>query len=228
MGALCRIALLLLFLVSVSSVACAANGATNPAASPDVKTSVAFGSLTLAWVAATMQLVVIPFYSKSESLHKDYASNGKMDSAKASIESGKIIPALASMFHLAVEQQPDKRKRPEHEIEDLLHAAEFAPDLQIAQEGMREIESLNSQYQLLRRTSAYTWKCGLLHVLSTLLITGVYLFAIPRYPRMDIALWLLIGFWGLSLCGSIWLFFRFHGKMDQFNQSLETTPNQEQ
>jgi hypothetical protein len=175
-----------------------------------------------------MQLVVIPFYGKCELLHKDYASNGKMASAKANIESGKIIPALASMFNLAVEQQPDKRKRPEHEIEDLLHAAEFAPDLQIAQEGMGEIESLNSQYRLLRRSSAYTWKCGLLHVLSTLLVPSVYLFAIPHYSRMDIALWLLVAFWLLSLCGLIWLFFRFHGKMDQFNQSLEATQVQEQ
>ena len=195
---------------------------------PDITTSVSIASITLLWVAASVNLFVIPFYSKCESLHKDYATNGKLASAEASIESKQIIPALARMFILATDQRSDKRKRLEQqELEGLLHAAEFAADLELAQTGMSEIESIKGHYNRLRSSSKRTWSTALIHVAFSLSLPVAYLFLIPNFPRLGFSFWILLGGWGISLCMSISYFVRFHGNMERFNQSLETTSVQE-
>jgi hypothetical protein len=173
----------------------------------------------VAWSALWCQLLVIPFYGKGEKLHQDYHSSGKLNSVLAAIEASRLIPALASMFNRALDEQSDKRKRPN--MEELLQAVQFLPDLEAAQGAMSTIENLRGRYESLRLRANRLWKWGLAHSIATPLLPAVYVYLLPF---SDWLLWLLgavTGFWVVTLGFSIIGMVRFHDIMSVFNKDLE-------
>src|SRR5262249_49938187 len=98
----------------------------------------------VAWAGIWIQLLVIPFLGKGEKLHQDYFASGKLNAAIAAIEANRLIPAVASMFNRALDAQPDRRRRVD--MEALLQAVAFLPDLQAAHEATTCIENLNKAY----------------------------------------------------------------------------------
>lgn len=175
----------------------------------------------VAWAALWIQFVVVQFYGKGESLHKDYFANGRINAALAAIEADEMIPALCRMFLRAIEAQPDKRKRPEHEIEALLQSVEFLPDLKAAQDAMSKMESIQNRYHRLKLLASRLWKWGLSHTLLTPLIPSIYALLIPLDGRWQ---WALLGvglLWITTLIICIVGLFRMHSQIEGFATSLE-------
>jgi len=174
----------------------------------------------VAWATLWCQLVIIPFYGKGEKLHQDYHSSGKLNSVLASIEASRLIPALSSMFNRALDEQSDKRKRPN--MEELLQAVQFLPDLEAAQRAMGVIEDLRGRYKLLRLRANRLWKWGLAHSIVTPLIPAVYVYLLPFSDQLLWLLYVVAGCWIVTLGFSIVGMVRFHDIMSSFNQELET------
>ena len=137
----------------------------------------------IAWAAIWIQVIVVQFFNKGEQLHQDYWARGQINTALAAIETDRLIPALSRMFNRAIEEQADKRKRPENEMEDLLQSVEFAPDLQTAQVAMSAMDGIRQGYAHLKVSAARLWKWGFAHALLTPLLPAIYVFLVPIDPR---------------------------------------------
>ena len=178
-------------------------------------------TISIVWSSLAIQVFVVPFYNKGETLHKDYWGSGKINSTLAAIEAGTLIPSLARMFSLAASQQEDKRRRPEAEMEDLLQSVEFIPDLRTAQNAMSAMDAVRQQYSRLKQLASRLWKVGLFHVLATLLMPTVHVFLIPVDIRFQWLFWISVVGWALSLMLIVWGFFGFHAQIQRFNTLLE-------
>lgn len=189
----------------------------------DSRTIVTTFAACFTWVALATQLLIVPFYGKAARLFSDYWDGGKIRSAEASIESQKVIPALARMFVLVMDGQEDKRKRPETEIEDLLLAAKFQPDLEIAQAGMIEMQNLTRLYRRMKSLCNSIWIWALSHVVATLILPILYFFALPTLPQARHLFW-LVAFVSLStICVSLRRFFVFNSTELKFTSALEVS-----
>jgi hypothetical protein len=150
---------------------------------------VAFGPIAiftaaLAWASLWCQLVVLPFYNKGESLHKDYWATGRINAALAAIEADRLIPALVRMFLRAIDEQTDKRKRLADELPDLLQSVEFLPDLKASQDAVSAMDGIRDTYKRLKLSAARLWKVGLCHVLLTPVLPALYIFGLPLNPHV--------------------------------------------
>ncbi len=183
--------------------------------------------LTLAWATAVIQLFVVLFCGKGESLHKDYWASGRINSTIAVLEADSLIPALAKMFNLATETQDDKRKRPEPEIEELLQGVDFIPHLEAAQDAMASIVAIKKQYGRLKQQASRLWQIGLGHVFATLCLPAIHVFLIPMHTRFQWLFWTVGAAWLLTLAMSILGFGRFHSQIGQFNDLLEIKSTEE-
>ena len=129
---------------------------------------VAFFGAVIAWDTLSVQLVVIPFCRKAETLYKDYVAAGVLDAALSHIETHRLIPALANMFSRARDKQPDRRMR--FDMEELLQEVDYIRDLETAQEAMNEKNALTGLLDRLQTSARSIWKWGLFHVLVMLMI----------------------------------------------------------
>jgi hypothetical protein len=175
----------------------------------------------VAWGSLWCQLVVLPFYNKGESLHKDYWATGRINAALGAIEADKLIPALARMFLRAVDEQPDKRRRLADELPDLLQAVEILPDLKASQDALSAMDAIRDTYERLKLSADRLWKVGLCHVLLTPVLPALYIFALPLYPDAIWALAIAALLWFLTLCLALIQMFRMHSHLDKFAGSLE-------
>jgi hypothetical protein len=176
---------------------------------------------SVAWAALWLQFVVLPFYGKGESLHKDYWASGRINAVIAAIEAGSLIPILSRMFVRVIGAQTDKRKRPENEIDDLLQSVEFLPDLVEAQRSMSKMDAIGKSYQQLKVCAGRLWKWGFGHTLLTPVLPAIYVFLVPLSANWN---WLLIGtaiMWSVTLCFSINGAVRFHSQMGRFTSMIE-------
>lgn len=183
-------------------------------------------SVTITWLILVFQCFIIPFYNRSENLHKDYWGNGKINSTLASIEVGVLIPALARMFNLAINEQTDRRRRPEAEMEALLQSADFAPDLTIAQDAMSEMDTLEREYRQLKNKTCHLWLTGLANVIFTLVALASYIFVNPNSTVYSWLFYSSIILWTLTLFYSFWGLFSYHRLLSHFNTSLEIKHNE--
>lgn len=195
--------------------------AQTESAAPTLGSQLILFTASIAWAALWIQLVVLPFFGKAESLHKDYSATGRINAALAAIEADELIPALCRMFLRAIEAQADKRKRPEHEIEALLQSVEFLPDLRTAQEAMSKMDSIQHRYQRLKSLAAGLWKWGLAHTLLTPFLPTVYVLMMPIDARWRWALMGVCVLWIITLIYCVVGLFRIHLQIEGFITSLE-------
>lgn len=188
---------------------------------------IALSALGLMWATAAIQFFVFPFYNKGESLHKDYWASGRINSTIAALEAGSLIPALAEMFNLATQEQEDKRRRPESEIEELLQRVDFHPFLESAQGAMTSIVAIKEQYRWLKQQASRLWQIGLGHVFATLCLPATHVFLVPIHARFQWLFWSVGVGWLFTLAVSILGFIRFHSHIVQFNDLLEISPAEE-
>ena len=177
--------------------------------------------LALPWAVVIIQLLVLPFYQKGEKLHKDYSASGAINSAIAAIESDQLISSLARMFKMATDQQEDKRRRPENEIEELLQSVRFLPDLQKARDAMSLMDGVQQQYMRLKLSASRLWRTGLTHAIASLMLPTIHAFLVPLDERWEWLFWGMIAVWLISLTMAVWGFVRFHAQIEQFNALLE-------
>lgn len=175
----------------------------------------------ITWAALWIQLMVLPFYGKAESLHKDYSATGRINIALGAIEADELIPALSRMFIRVREAQPDKRKRLEHEIEAVLQSVEFLPDLQSAQDAMSKMDNIRHSYRRLKHLASGLWKTGLLHSLLTPLLPTLHVLLVPIDGRWRFVLLFVSALWLLTLTFCVWRFFQLHTQLDRFTTALE-------
>ena len=178
-------------------------------------------TITIAWSSLVIQIFVVPFYNKGETLYKDYWGSGKINSTLAALEAGRLIPSLARMFNLAVSHQRDKRRRPEFEMEDLLQSVEFIPDLKAAQDVMSKMDAIRQEYTCVKQIASRLWQVSLLHVLASLCMPVVYIVAIPIHFSFQWLFWIIAVAWILSVSLIVRGLFRFHGHIERFNTLLE-------
>jgi len=123
----------------------------------------------IAWDAVCVQLFVLSFSRKPESLQKEYITAGVLDAALSYIETNKLIPTLASIFTRIREAQADRRRSlTEDEVEQLLQQIDYIGDLGKAQEAMVEMSSIKSLFDSLQTCARQISTWGLLHVVTTL------------------------------------------------------------
>ncbi|MCB0325547.1 MAG: hypothetical protein R3E01_13565 [Pirellulaceae bacterium] len=189
-------------------------------ASPSTPSWILLGA-SVAWAALWINLSVVPFFFKGETLYQDYSASGRLNASLASIESSQVIPALAKMFVQAAQAQHDKRKRPEHEIVELLNSVEFLPHLKDAQKAMGEMESLKLQYKKLRQCSKRIWQFGLAHSLLTPAICLLCMLLIPHWAYGTWVVTALSVVWLVALVLSASSFWRFHGLAHHFTAALD-------
>lgn len=178
---------------------------------------------SLAWATLWIQVFVVPFYYKSEALHRDYWASGRLNAALAAIESSRLLPSLARMFTRALHAQTDRRRRPEPEIEDLLQSVEFLPDLADAQDAMSDMDVLRDRYNRLRTSSRFVWMTGLAHSLLTPSLPLSYYF-LSR--TLSFRIWVISGLvvvWALSLIMSVASLWRLHNRLQEFTTKLESS-----
>lgn len=146
--------------------------------------------VAIGWAALWVNVVVIPFFFKAEKLQKDYLDSGAIGVAVSYIESNKLIPVLAGMFKRARESQDDQRKR--IDMEELLQAVDFLPDLEQVESALREKKAIEDTFDTLQRAADRLWKLGISHVVAVVLVP-VFLFfegSFRFYP--DFVLFVLI------------------------------------
>lgn len=135
------------------------------------KETIGFFVAVIAWDAFCLQLLIIPFFRKAETLHKDYLTYGVLHTAMSLIETKKLIPALANMFVRIRGAQADKSKAlGEDELQQILQQIDYIPDLKLAQEAMDQNNELKALFDSLQNSSRHIWKFGLLHVIIILFI----------------------------------------------------------
>lgn len=179
----------------------------------------------IAWATIILQFVVIPFYNKRETLHKDFMQRKKF--AMAHIETSQLIPALAQMFTMATDGQKDKRKRPEPELEELLLSSDFAPNLDKAQKAMSEIDSIELNYAKLKSASSTCWKLGLFNILVTIIAPTIYLFFSPHNQYTQWLFWIACVVWIVTVVVVFQYVFSIHRRIGLFLDSLEATESEE-
>jgi hypothetical protein len=132
---------------------------------------IAFFVAVIAWNAFLLNLLIVPFFRKAETLHKDYITDGVLDAALSFIETDKLIPGLANMFVSIREAQHDRRKTPgEDELQEMLQQIDYIPHLKVAQEAMDQKNELESLFDSLQNSTGRIWKLGLLHVIIMLCV----------------------------------------------------------
>ena len=169
------------------------------------------------WCLLWVNLVVIPFFGKGEKLHQDYEEKGNLDAAFAAIESNAFIPTLARRFQRR-NAQDDKRSR--IEMESLLQAVDFLPDLERLEVALQSKRVIKDCYALRSSLASQLWKIGLFHSMFTILIPLSYLNSLPDQIWFDLTRILVILAWGLSLIWMVIAMFRFHRHMGKFVSTL--------
>jgi len=135
------------------------------------KETIIFFGPVIAWNAFCLNLIIIPFFKKAETLYKDYLTNGVLQAATSSIETKKLIPALANMFVRIREAQADKRKViGEEELQQILQQIDYIPDLELTQVAMEQNNKLKALFDSLQNLTRHIWKLGLFHVIIMLCI----------------------------------------------------------
>ena len=115
-----------------------------------------------AWIVLWTQFVTLRFYDKNESLFKDVVSSGAMDLALSSIDTQKLIPALARLCD-AVADARTRKSAEELKLlvtEDILGEVDFLPHLAGAASALREEQTIEDLLNQLQGRSAALWKLG--------------------------------------------------------------------
>lgn len=180
---------------------------------------IAFFIPVIAWDAICLQLLIIPFIRKAEALHKDYLTDGVLDTALSFIETKKLIPALANMFVRIREAQVDRRKTlEEDELQQILQQIDYIPDLKLAQEAMDQNNELKGLFDSLQNSTRRIWKLGLLHVIITLCIPASHW--IPGgYDSVGMTTTIILAI--ITFLVAILAFRRFQEQMRQFLDLLK-------
>ena len=133
--------------------------------------TITFFGAVIAWDTICIQLLIIPFLRKAENLHKDYLTDGVLDAALSSIETKKLIPALANMFVRIREAQGDRRRTlGDEELQEILQQIDYIPDLQLAQEAMDQNNELKALFDSLQNSTGRVWRLALIHAIIMLFI----------------------------------------------------------
>ena len=131
--------------------------------------TIAFFVAVVVWDAFCLQLLIIPFMRKRESLQRDYITSGILDAALSFIETTRLIPALAAIFVRIREAQDDRRRKlEEDELEEILQQIDYIPDLERAQGAMDENNKVKALFDSLQNSTGRIWGVGLVHVIMML------------------------------------------------------------
>ena len=130
-----------------------------------------------AWVALWTQFATIRFFDKNESLFKDLVGSGARDLALSSIETGKLIPALARLCDAAAATKAAKEAEELKRIstEDVLTAVDFLVELADAESAMSEMKMIKDLFPRLQQCASGVWKISLLHSFAIVLLPTAFL-----------------------------------------------------
>ena len=168
----------------------------------------------IAWNAICLQLFILPFFRKRETLLKDYLTDGVLDAAKSYIEANKLIPTLAAIVMRVREAQGNTRRAmTKAEVQELLQGVAYIDELTKAQEAMTETNRLDALYESLERGARQIWVWGLLHVI--VILAGTMVFWLPTRCRM-LAFLTAGGAAGLTFIVAVIRLFVFDRRMNCF------------
>lgn len=131
-----------------------------------------------AWIALWTQFATLRFFDKNETLFKDVISSGAKDLALSTIETNKLIPALAKLCDAVAEARTLKPAGSAQLIstEDVLTEVDFLPHLAGAEMAMEEKENIERWLRSLQRNASRLWKVGLAHSIAVILVPTSFLF----------------------------------------------------
>jgi hypothetical protein len=130
-----------------------------------------------AWVTLWTQLVTLRFFDNNETLFKDLVSSGAKDMALSSIETAKLIPALARLCDAVAAARAAKRPEERRLLvtEDILTEVDFLPHLAGAEAALRETRTIDDLFTRLQRCASAMWKISLLHSFAIILLPTSFL-----------------------------------------------------
>jgi len=137
---------------------------------------IAYFMPAFAWAGICVNFVVIPFFSKSDSLFKDLIDSGARDTAFAFIDAQKLIPALAELTNEAWEaRQRLIAQGLSAEFGDILQEFDYVDLLSAAQKAIDEKTHIEASIASLRRLGSRLWMFGIVHSLSVLAVPSTFL-----------------------------------------------------
>jgi hypothetical protein len=179
-----------------------------------------FFAATIAWDMLWVQVVLIPFYSKNELLHKDYIDSGSKGLSISFIEYENLIKPLATLFKKVRIEQPDRRLNlSEEDFADLLNKVEYLPYLNDIESALQEKKKIETSYNFLERISPWLWKFCLIHVIAMISMPTIYYLVSSKSTDsalFKLAIWTSI----LSFCFMLIGFIAFDSKKNCFLRLL--------
>jgi hypothetical protein len=170
--------------------------------------------MVIAWDAICLQLFILPFSRKAESLQKDYITDGVLDAALSYIDTQKLIPRITSIITRVRDAQSDKRRSLSKEnVEELLQQIDYIEDLFDAQSAMGEKTSLNELFDSLQIGARQISRWGLLHLIAT------FAFPVAFWVPTQYTIGALVGTGALAIVTltlAIVRFVVFHRRMNSF------------
>lgn len=174
-------------------------------------------AVAVAWDVLIVQLAVLPYWNKRESLHKEWIQSGAIALARTAIETNKIIPALARMFERAHATRDDKRKKVE--MASLLEEIDFIPDLKEIEGAMKELADIGAHFEEMKKLADRISTSALINCFLTLAFAlGLHFDSAQTYwvPTTTSGfLWAVSGFF------TVRSLFRFRGCASRFVAQLE-------
>ncbi len=180
---------------------------------------ITFFLAVIAWDTLWLQILVVQFFRKAETLHKDYVTDGVLDSALSFVETKKLIPTLANIFVRARDAQSGRRRTiGSEELQEMLQEIDYIPDFKLAQTAMDESNELKALFDCLQYSARSVWKLGLVHIVIVFCIPLSHW--IPQWCEvvgMKLSIILAVG----TFCVAIKTFVGFQKQMDQFLDLLK-------
>ena len=184
-----------------------------------IENTFTFFGAVIAWDVMCLQLLIIPFLRKAETLQKDYITSGVLDAARSFVETKKLIPALAKMFVRIRDAQGDRRLRlGEDELQEILQQIDYIPNLELTQEAMEENNKLEGLFDSLQNATRYTWGLGLFHVIVMLCLPASQWMPVG-YNLIAVITAVILAV--ISFMLAIYAFVKFDKKMKHFLELLK-------
>ena len=175
-----------------------------------------------AWVALWTQFATLRFFDKNETLFKDLVSSGAKDMALSSIETAKLIPALAGLCDAVAAARAAKRPEERRQLltEDILTEGDFLPHLAGAEAALRETRTIEDLFTRLKQCASAMWKISLLHSFAIILVPTSFLIhlAAPRLALVSLTGLVALTTFVWLLCGIA----RYQSMRDSLLEALST------
>lgn len=130
--------------------------------------------VAIAWGALWANLVVLPFFSKDETLFKDLIDSGARDLALSGIEEEKITPALTRLIDEVLRER--QRQGDGASVANILVELDLQVYLADAEAAMKEKQTIHGAFDYLGILAGLLWKVGVAHIVFALAIAASIIF----------------------------------------------------